>query len=834
MGFQVLSLPTFFAPAKKVGRRPGRIPGGLSRSEKPPSAKRHNKNKPRSDNKKNMTTPPKDPFRYFRIEARDLHEQLGRGVLALERSPADAQGVPRLLRLAHTLKGAARVVRQREIADRAHAIEEALAPWRDAAAPLPREPIDAVLALVDDIGGRIAQLAAPQGTGATAATAADAGEARPAEGPAAPALPQADAARHAPRAEAAEIDALLQGLAQTHAQLGTLRGGLGPAQRARQLADRLADLLAVPRRAAPGPERGTSPAALALLEELRRLLGGLEGTLALSADHVDRELRQVRDAAEQLRLVPASALFTPLELTVRDAARLQGRQARFQGRGGAVRLDAGVLGSVQGALVQLVRNAVAHGIEPAAHRLAAGKPAAGVVTLDVQRQGRRVVFTCSDDGAGVDLDAVRQAAQRRGGPLPPRQAVPASHDTPGAPGAGDQALLQLLLRGGLSTAGTVTELAGRGIGLDVVRDTVERLGGEVLLHTEAGRGTAVQLVVPLTIASVDVLQVEAAGTVWALPLEAVLCTLRHEPHALARTAQGDSLVHDGQALPFVTLARALGRAGAAPARAAARTGTAVILRGDDGGQGANSPGRAPGRSQAGPHPLGGSIDVPIGRGANSQGRAPGRSQAGPHPLGGSTDVPIGRGAAGLAAIGVDRLLGTAAVVMQPLPELAPADPVVAGASLDAQGQPQLVLDAPALVQLARRAGAPPAPAEAPRAPVLVVDDSLTTRMLEQSILESAGYTVHAAVSAEDGLERAQRQRYALFLVDVEMPGMDGFTFVERTRADPVLRNVPAILVTSRSSPEDRRRGQEVGAQGYIVKSEFAQAEFLQRVHELTQ
>jgi two-component system chemotaxis sensor kinase CheA len=766
-----------------------------------------------------MTTSPKDPFRYFRIESRDLHEQLGRGVLALERSPADAQGVPRLLRLAHTLKGAARVVRQREIADRAHAIEEALAPWRDSAEPLPREPIDAVLALVDDIGRHIAQLAAPEGT---AATAADAGAARPAEGAAAPALPLADAAPHAPRADAAEIDALLQGLAQTHAQLSTLRGGLGPAQRARQLADRLADLLAAPRRAAPGPERGAGPAALAMLEELRRLLGGLEGTLALSADHVDRELRQVRDAAEQLRLVPAAALFMPLELTVRDAARLQGRQARFQGCGGGVRLDAGVLGSVQGALVQLVRNAVAPGIEPAAHRLAAGKPAAGLVTLDVQRQGRRVVFTCSDDGAGVDLDAVRQAAQRRGGPLPPGQAVPAGH---GTPGIGDPALLQLLLRGGLSTAGTVTELAGRGIGLDVVRDTVERLGGEVLLHTEAGRGTTVQLVVPLTIASVEVLQVEAAGTVWALPLEAVLCTLRHEPHALARTAQGDSLVHDGQALPFVTLARALGRAGTSAARAAARAGTAVILRGGDG-----SEGRAAGRSQGTAGPPQGSL-TPSGGGPGAAWPW-GPFQAGPHPLGGSADVLIGRGAVSLAAIGVDRLLGTAAVVMRPLPELAPADPVVAGASLDAQGQPQLVLDAHALVQLARRAGAPPAPAETPRAPVLVVDDSLTTRMLEQSILESAGYTVHAAVSAEDGLERAQRQRYALFLVDVEMPGMDGFTFVERTRADPVLRNVPAILVTSRSSPEDRRRGQQVGAQGYIVKSEFAQAEFLQRVHDL--
>jgi len=105
-------------------------------------------------------------------------------------------------------------------------------------------------------------------------------------------------------------------------------------------------------------------------------------------------------------------------------------------------------------------------------------------------------------------------------------------------------------------------------------------------------------------------------------------------------------------------------------------------------------------------------------------------------------------------------------------------------------------------------------------------------MLEQSILESAGYEVHAAVSAEDGLEQARRCPYALFLVDVEMPGMDGFTFIERTRADPALRDVPAVLVTSRSSPEDRRRGRDVGASAYVVKSEFAQGEFLDRVREL--
>jgi len=195
---------------------------------------------------------------------------------------------------------------------------------------------------------------------------------------------------------------------------------------------------------------------------------------------------------------------------------------------------------------------------------------------------------------------------------------------------------------------------------------------------------------------------------------------------------------------------------------------------------------------------------------------------------------IVEGADGLAAIGVDRLFGTANVVLRPLPELAPATGVVAGVSLDVEGSPQIVLDPDGLVSEAQRAGTLPHTPRPPRIPVLVIDDSLTTRMLETSILESAGYMVHAAASAEDGLEQARRQRYALYLVDVEMPGMDGFTFIEQARADPALREVPAILVTSRSSAEDRRRGEQVGARGYIVKSEFAQAEFLRQVRQLVQ
>jgi len=447
-------------------------------------------------------------------------------------------------------------------------------------------------------------------------------------------------------------------------------------------------------------------------------------------------------------------LFPLLERGARDAAQALGKRMVFEGRGGDVRLDAAVLDAVQGALLQLVRNAAAHGIETVGERLAARKPVDGRICVEVLRRSRHVVFRCSDDGAGVDVEAVRRVARRKGLLNDGQQALDA------------QGLLALMLHGGLSTSEGVTEVAGRGIGLDVVREAAERLGGHVTLQTTAGCGAALELTVPLSLASLDALTLEADGTVSAIPLDAVRRTLRLAPDQIVTTPQGDTVVFDDGVIPYLALSRLLnGKETPRPKRAI----SAVVVAG--GGK--------------------------------------------------------------LAAIGVDRLMTTAKLVLRPLPDLAPASPHIAGVSLDVRGDPQLVLDPEGLVRHAQSAGAPaPAPVASPRAPVLVIDDSLTTRMLEQSILESAGYEVHAAVSAEDGLEQARRCPYALFLVDVEMPGMDGFTFIERTRADPALRDVPAVLVTSRSSPEDRRRGRDVGASAYVVKSEFAQGEFLDRVREL--
>jgi two-component system chemotaxis sensor kinase CheA len=193
-----------------------------------------------------------------------------------------------------------------------------------------------------------------------------------------------------------------------------------------------------------------------------------------------------------------------------------------------------------------------------------------------------------------------------------------------------------------------------------------------------------------------------------------------------------------------------------------------------------------------------------------------------------------RGAREELALGVDQVLDAREIIVQSLPPSARADALVAGVAFDLASVPRIVL-APSELDAAAIAIREPAAAprrETPDLPVLVVDDSLTTRMLEQTILEAAGYVVDVAVSAEEALAKAAERRYGLFIVDVEMPGMNGFEFVERTRADTRFRNIPCILVTSRNAPEDRRRGADAGAAAYFAKSEFSQDALIRSIRGL--
>jgi two-component system chemotaxis sensor kinase CheA len=666
-----------------------------------------------------------DPYRYFRIEARELTEQLAAGVVAAERA-AEPGSVTRLLRLAHTLKGAARVVRQARIAEIAHEIEDLLAPLRDVSSAAPRSVVQEVLRKVDEASAQVTALTPAPATGAPAAR---------------------DEPFRTLRADVAEVDTLLAGMGEAQARLAALRGFAPTLQRARLLAS-AAGQHATPAADRAGPWPVREAAAAAASRELESVLSELDRGLATELEGAERELAQVRGAGERLRLLPASALFPSLERVARDVAADVGRRVVFEGRGGEIRLDGHVLAAVQSALVQAVRNAVAHGIEPEAERLASGKPAEGRVAVALARRGARVAFTCRDDGRGVDLEAVRQAIARSG-----RGALP--------PDAGDDELLRRLLAGGVTTSRAVTDAAGRGLGLDVVRDVTARLRGEAALRSEPGRGTELELEVPVSLSTLEALIVETGGVTAAIPVAAV-----RETASVARsTGARASVPYRGEALPVVPLAPLLAGVGSGKAQ--------------------------PER-----------VAVIVSAGS------------------------------GRAALGVERVLRCETVVVRPLPALAAADAIVSGLAMDPDGTPWLVLDPHHLVEGARRAPRAGAAAPAPPRPILVVDDSLTTRMLEQSILESAGYQVELATSGEEALEKARARRYSLFLVDVEMPGMDGFALLEHMSADPDLHTIPSLLVTSRQAPEDRARGLRAGARAYIVKSEFDQAELLETIRSL--
>jgi two-component system chemotaxis sensor kinase CheA len=667
-----------------------------------------------------------DLYQYFKVEAREIVSDLSRDILDLEKSDDGAEPVARLLRQAHTLKGAARVVRLSRIAEIAHAMEDALAPHRDSKDAVSKDQIGRLLEQVDMISSEISALDPPA----------------PADAQSRPSAPEAF---ERVRVGVAEMDALLSGVSETAVQLDGIRRSI---EVVREVEDRLAALQQQLTDAKPGMRLHET------VEEMRLALQHARQGLGMRADSTAREVAEVRGNIDRLRLLPTSLLFPALERAVRDAAETLGKQVSFRTSGREQRLESHVLSALGEALSHLVRNSVAHGIETAQDRLAGGKPACGVVTLKVERRADRILFTCSDDGAGIDVDAVRRAAVKRG-----------VLSSASAEALSPADALELIFSPGMTTSASLSEVAGRGIGLEVVREVAGRFKGRVEVRTDVGVGTSVEIEVPVLLSSVRAILLAAGDLLIWVPLDAVHNALRLDADAVVSLAGRSSLIFEGRAIPFIRLAETMGR--------------------------------------------------PLQSGADSRPRLAAIVQAG----------------AEYFAVGIDRVIHASEVIVHPLPAAAGHVPLLAGAIFDVQGNPQLVLNPEALLEAAHAVSAQRTEA-APAPHILVIDDSLTSRVLLQSILKTAGFKVDVAVSGEDAMAKARERRYSLFVCDVEMPGMNGFEFVSRTREYDYLQGIPSILVTTRGGADDRRRGAEAGARAYIVKGEFSKDSLLETVRML--
>ena len=682
---------------------------------------------------------------YFEAEAKELIDRLTRGTASLGAGPAeqDQAAIADMLRAAHTLKGAAHVVGERRMAALAHDFEDGLAAYRKQASKALAETL---LALADGLAAELAGSAAP-----------------PAPAPAPAARPQPE-----PPPEPVSPNAAAESESLPRRPRQTVRI---EAEDARRLLDALSG---------SGLRVGTVGALLARLEELegkgtpemRRIeRAAVRLNMADELDRLGREMLEMHRVASQLRLGSAESLLLDAGRVARATAAAQGKQVRCLTAGERERVEIPLLEAMADALLHLVRNAVAHGIESAAERRAAAKPPVATIRVTVSRRGNDAVFTCSDDGRGIDLEAIRRVAVTRGD-LTAGQAAHAS--------AAD--LFALLLRPGFSLSGAVDEVSGRGVGLDAVREAAARVRGRVEISSvrEPGpqQGTTFRVIAPQALFAIRALEVEAGGRRFELPLAHVEQTLRLDQHLKDSAGRTQTLLVGRETMSFAWLDDAF------PGGTRDRTRRAFA------------------------------VCLVLAEGARRM------------------------------AIGVDRMVGLSDVLVLPVPAFAGVAGYVAGTAMGPDGVPRPVIDAAALLDFLagpqhRRflAASPSSSSAQPVAehallPILVVDDSLTTRMLEQSILEAEGYEVELATSAEQGLAMARAKHYALFLVDVEMPGMNGYEFVATVTADETLRRTPAIMVTSLDSPESRERGRAAGAYSYIVKGEFNQAVYLDRIRSV--
>ena len=440
-----------------------------------------------------------------------------------------------------------------------------------------------------------------------------------------------------------------------------------------------------------------------------------------------------------------------------------------------MRADRLVLQALKDSLIHALRNAVHHGIEPAAERLRSGKPAVGQIALILQADGNRLTIEVRDDGRGLDLVRVAELAAER--------EVPGATD---AANRGPDDLARLLFQPGFSTAEEVTEVAGRGMGLSVVQEAVTRLQGEATLGPASGGGTELRISVPLSIATHRLLLVACSGQSFALPVHAV--------ERLFRVPLQDAISIEG--VPHLRLMERADGTRSVPA-----TMTEHLT------------------------PLA-SLSQLLGFPAE------------PVPATEHRPLVVLRSGAKRLAVVVDGFIALREALLKPLAPPASKLKQYAGAMLLEDGSVCLVLNPWHLVEQTELLAQPvvfePAsPRIEPRIPtVLVVDDSFTTRTLETSILETRGYVVRSAVDGVEALSRLRAEKIDLVITDLQMPRLDGFGLLAEMKQDQRLAHIPVIIVSSMDRREDQQRGLSLGADAYIVKRKFDHQELLQAVEQI--
>ncbi|GBC60119.1 hybrid sensor histidine kinase/response regulato r [Desulfonema ishimotonii] len=759
----------------------------------------------------------------FIEEAREHISQLNAGLLVIEKNPDDTDQLNAVFRSAHTIKGSARMMKLGPVSHVAHTLEDTLDALRQQKIP-PSKPlsdllfegVDALSRLLDGIAGGEAIAQAPEAICQKLEQAA-AGHIAPAPPPSETAIParqqatkdrneaqtepvsppspagqdsrlpetveyspqRSEAAAHPPAPSPAPNGPLLSKSARTIRinadkldELIKLMGEIVSARR--QSFQRLKEIRGFETLARQAmmltaddadSENSRSRELSRLTTALYQHISSCTARFREDLSHRKRLTDELQDQSIALRMMPLSTIFDALPRAVRDISEQYGKSVDLTVEGGETELDKKIIEKIADPLLHMIRNSIDHGIESPETRRQGGKPDRGTIRLSASYDGSNVLVRLHDDGQGIPVSRIRSKAA--GKKLATADQLNAM--TPGE-------IINLIFRPGFSTCDMITDLSGRGVGMDIVhKNIVDDLKGSVDVETHPGQGTTFNIRLPLTMAVLRVLFIRAGDLVFGVPTNFITEITRIPAPDVIQIHDKKAVRLRDQILPVIRLGEVLRLPGDIPAE----TESLLILV-----------------------------------------------------------VSLGSEQLGVV---IDALLNEDDVVIKPLPAHMKDIGWISGCIISGNNKIINVLHMPKILEAAREIKSRKHSGEQKKTPeadgndslqILLVDDSVSTREIEKSILESYGYAVTLAGDGAEGLEKARRFKYDLVITDVEMPRMNGFSLTAQLRADEAYRETPVILVTSLDSESDKHRGIEVGADAYILKGDFDQSDLLDTIRSL--
>ena len=739
----------------------------------------------------------KDLIAIFKAETEDHLTQLDNGLVELEKHPDNVELARSLNREVHTLKGAARVFGFNKIQDIAHRIEdlfEGVAEKKTlfTSAMVERifRALDAIRTLLEkidqeqesdiDVSDLCREMEECVSSGQGVQTQKKRrGKSKRGKGPEEPQT-QAEPVRLPPpsppteeyiRVPASRVDKLLYLVGEMVIYKMKSSATITQAKRlsrlSKEIQKSLSGLSEAMTKELSSPDGEVTKwlgQCDAQAQKLREQTLKFYDQVSTEAFHLDPVIDELQARMKEIKMLPLSTIFNGFPRMMRDIAAQQGKEVRLVISGEETELDKRVMEGIKTSLIHILRNCIDHGIEGPEVRAARGKQRQGTIKISAYHQADNVMIIVEDDGRGMDIEQIEQTALEK--------EIVSRSDLERMT---EKEILNLVFMDGYSTSPVVTDVSGRGMGLDIARRDITRLRGQVLLDTQKDQGTRFTLVLPLTVAVIQVLLVRAQGMPLALPMLSITESVKVKTDDVSTVEGRMAISFRDQIVPLVRLEELLKLPPMKEAGEDAKDDMFVVI--------ANS------------------LDRKVG-------------------------------------LIVDEIVGEEEVFIKGLGKHLGRVANVSGAIIMASGEVVVVLDVADLIAHSALCFPPltgkrlPTLEKQKEKRILVVEDAFSTRELEKSILENHGYRVDTAVDGLDALDRMAGTRYDLVVSDIEMPRMDGFELCRTLKKREGTRDIPFVMVTALQKEEDKRRGIEVGATAYIVKSSFEQANLLETIERL--